>query len=156
TAFKRESEVQVFDTAKATRVFRKGVEDLVRHVTYSPDGQALAVGGGKAGQGRLALLDAAGKQVRLLRGHTGPILAAAFSPGGTRLATASGDGTIKLWEPPTGREILTLDGHSRAVTALAFDATGRRLHSATGFDQVEIATNLSPPAARRPLEIRAW
>jgi WD40 repeat protein len=37
----------------------------------------------------------------VLRGHTQPVWALAFSPDGVRIASASEDGTIKLWETNT-------------------------------------------------------
>src|SRR5579859_6264747 len=40
-------------------------------------------------------------------GHAGPITAVAYSPDGTMVATASGDGTQKLWHLPDGTLIRT-------------------------------------------------
>ena len=39
----------------------------------------------------------------------------AFSPDGKRLASASGDGTVKVWDAATGQETLTLKGHTGGV-----------------------------------------
>jgi WD domain, G-beta repeat len=35
---------------------------------------------------------------RVLKGHTGPVLTATFSPDGKRVVTASGDNTARLWD----------------------------------------------------------
>ena len=45
-------------------------------------------------------------QARLvLHGHDGVVFDVAYSPDGTQLATASVDGTAKLWDVKTGHEI---------------------------------------------------
>ncbi len=75
-------------------------------------------------------------------GHTDPVLSVAWNHDGTRLATASDDGTARIWDPTTGRAEAVLVGHpegfisqfggalvgtARALDAVAVrDDTGRR------------------------------
>ena len=54
----------------------------------------------------------------------------AFSPDGTRIATASADGTAKVWDAATGQELFTLVGHTRGVTSVVFSPDGTQI--ATG------------------------
>src|SRR5262249_40460727 len=56
------------------------------------------------------------------------------SPDGQRLASASSDQTVKLWETATGKELLTLKGHTSGVSSVAFSPDGQRLAS-TSWDQ---------------------
>ncbi|MEV8638774.1 caspase family protein, partial [Streptosporangium sp. NPDC051023] len=55
-----------------------------------------------------------------LTGHQDSVSAVAFSPDGSRLATASSDKTARVWEAKTGKLITTLTGHQDNVSAVAF------------------------------------
>jgi WD40 repeat protein len=47
-----------------------------------------------------------------------------FSPDGTLVATASEDGTARIWDASTGRPLHTLFGHEGSVTGVAFSPDG--------------------------------
>ncbi len=64
--------------------------------------------------------------------HSDTVVALAFSPNGTRLATASSDHSVKLWDVGNGHEILCYTGHSHPVSCLAFSPDGTRVASAAG------------------------
>jgi WD40 repeat protein len=54
----------------------------------------------------------------------------AFSPEGKRLASASTDKTVRLWDEQ-GQEVAVLRGHTDAVRHVSFSPDGKRLASAS-------------------------
>ncbi|WP_344443207.1 helix-turn-helix domain-containing protein [Kitasatospora nipponensis] len=64
-----------------------------------------------------------------LAGHTGAVNAVAFSPDGVRLATASSDGTVKVWHVADRQVDRTLTGHGGPVRTVAFSPDGSTIAS---------------------------
>ena len=81
----------------------------------------------------LGVSSARGQVIKELRGHRAAVYAVAFRPDGERMATASFDHTIKVWDVNAGRVVRTFTGHQDKVLALAYSADGRQLASA-GLD----------------------
>jgi tetratricopeptide (TPR) repeat protein len=74
------------------------------------------------------------------------VVSLAFSPDGRRLATASYDRTIKLWDTSTGQDVFTLRGHTAGVLAVAFSPDGNLIVSG-GIDNTARVWNATPLAA---------
>jgi hypothetical protein len=106
----------------------------------SPDGKLLAEVKGLEVEVRST---ASGTVASILKGHIWDILDIVFSPDGKRIATASNDGTIKLWDVATGLETLTLRGHTAGVFCVAFSPDGKRLASG-GIDNLALVWDATP------------
>jgi WD40 repeat protein len=69
-----------------------------------------------------------------LKGHTGRVTCVAYSPDGTRFASASADQTVKVWDLATGQVVHTLTGHGGVVRSVAYSPDGTRIVSGGGED----------------------
>ncbi|OQD86920.1 hypothetical protein PENSOL_c082G12047 [Penicillium solitum] len=76
--------------------------------------------------------------LQTLEGHTGSVDSIAWSPDGSRLASASADSTVRIWDPVTGQCASTLKGHSSYVNSIAWSQDGSRLASASHDNTVRI------------------
>ncbi len=97
-----------------------GSRDGIFTMQFSPDSSLLAFSGGK---GVIQVQDLDNGTTRLLSDHDGVVWQIAFSSDGVTLASASEDGTVKLWElrRDEGNELVhTLQGHQGQVYRVRF------------------------------------
>ncbi|NCR25456.1 MAG: hypothetical protein GPJ25_03145 [Microcystis aeruginosa LE13-04] len=65
-----------------------------------------------------------------LQGHRGTIYSVSISPDRQKIATASQDGTVKIWNKK-GENIQTLTGHRGAVYSVSFSPDGQKIATAS-------------------------
>lgn len=74
------------------------------------------------------------RPIAYLRGHTKPVQSVAFSPDSHVLASASDDGTIRLWDMDDRRTLYTLTDHKQSVRSVAFRPVREEYLLASGGD----------------------
>jgi len=67
----------------------------------------------------------------LPQGNSWRVTSAVYSPDGERILSASGDNTIKEWDPITGECLKAFNGHSLGVNSIIYNANGKRILSAS-------------------------
>ncbi|NMF64636.1 nSTAND1 domain-containing NTPase [Brasilonema octagenarum] len=65
-----------------------------------------------------------------LKGHTGSLRSASFSPDGKRILTASEDNTTRLWDI-SGKQLVELKGHKGSINSASFSPDGKRILTAS-------------------------
>jgi WD40 repeat protein len=76
-------------------------------------------------------LRASDPELAILVGHAGKVRRATYSPDGTRIVTASLDGTARIWDAWSGVEQRVLSGHTGGVFTAVWSPDGARIVTAS-------------------------
>ncbi len=72
------------------------------------------------------------REIRRFEGHDGEVWSVAFAPDGRRIVSASGDGSVRVWDAETGTELQRFEGHNGWVYTVAVSRDGRLALSGSG------------------------
>jgi WD40 repeat protein len=112
---------------------RGGVSEWTAILALSPDGRLAALAHANPSSPSEPTIDLVeteeGSLVYTLEGHSRGVRVLTFSTDGKRLASASEDDTVKVWDVTTGREVLSRPS-PRSVVDLGFTRDGKKLIAA--------------------------
>jgi hypothetical protein len=117
-----------------------GHTGAIADVQVSKTGDRLVVAAGEIGlAGEATIWNTADwTRAATIAGHRDSLYAAALSPDGETLATASYDRDVRTWNAKTGEPKATMTGHNDAVYGLAFHFEGQLLATASGDRTVKL------------------
>ena len=125
-------EVLVVDPASGTVRSRIGnLPERSSRIAVHPAGDRFAVAGGVPGRlGEVRLFTLAGDLLRVLAPGADIVHDVAWSPSGDRIAVASSDATVRIFDAERGTLVRTIPGHRDWVLAVTWSPDGSRI--ATG------------------------
>jgi WD40 repeat protein len=127
----------IWDPFANSAVRRKAndADERISSLAWSPTDSALVLGR-RDGLIQIVAADTLA-DITFLRGHSGDVYSVDWAANGRRIASAGGDGTIRIWDAATGNELLSFHHpQERPFFATAWSPDSRRL--AGGDSQGEV------------------
>ena len=91
------------------------------------------------------------REIASMKGHTGHVLAVAFSPNGSQIASGAEDNTIRVWDVQTRKQRYRLDGHTSIVRTVTFSPDAYWIVSGSDDNTVRVWNPKTGQPADPPL-----
>jgi WD40 repeat protein len=111
------------------------VDDWVRQIKYSPDGQSIASSGWI---NTAKYLDASNGNVKQTFQNTGGASSMDISPDGKTLVIGSYDHSVKLYDTTNGLLLRSMIGHTNVVTSVSFSPDGKSIASGSSDNTIKL------------------
>ncbi len=79
-----------------------------------------------------------GTTLQIFTGHSDWVIATAWSPDGSRIASASNDKTVQVWDSTSAQVLCSYYDHAREISAVTWSPDGSRIASASNDKTVQV------------------
>ncbi|KAH3938604.1 hypothetical protein HBH53_249210 [Parastagonospora nodorum] len=117
-------------------------QSIVRHLFKGEMPEGVQV--------KRGLVEDWGPLLQTLEGHTSRVSSVAFSAAGDRLASASHDQTVRVWDEKTGQPLHTLDVYMQWASSVAFSSDGSCLETNRGVMRLPLPAQSTTTLAPQP------
>ncbi|MEE9513075.1 MAG: WD40 repeat domain-containing protein, partial [Anaerolineales bacterium] len=108
------------------------------YIALSPDGTQLAAGNGSSRTAIWGVGPTGGREVLSISAHDGKAYDATFDPSGRLIASTGEDGTLKVWDAPTGQLVNSFPTQTKGAHFPDFGPDGERVAAANRLGGVTI------------------
>lgn len=133
------NEVILWRVQTGEKIAVLGADELIFSIQFSPDGRSLLVAHSHGLRVWALLPDPTNASWVDLRGHSMQVNLATFSPDGLYIASASDDGTIRIWSAASVESaVQQLPAHVSKVTSVAVSRDGTLIAGASDDESVRV------------------